>query len=427
MPAMLAAVAASTAAAGALLAARGGAPGRVAVDAAHVAVAARSERYAARVGAAPAVNLFAPLSKFWPTSDGWVRLHTNYPWHLARALQVLRCRDDPDEVGAALARRPAIEWEDAFAAAGALAFAIRTPTAWGSHPQGRLVAAQPLIGWLPGSDVGRHPPGRDQAPPRLPASGLRVVDLTRVIAGPVATRTLAGWGATVLRIDSPGLPEIPAQTLDTLQGKHSALLDLAQGDALQQLHRLLDDADLLVHGYRPGALDRFGLGTGDLFARHPGLAVVGLSAWSTDGPWGGRRGFDSLVQGPTGISVLEGAEGADGSVTPGALPAQVLDHATGYLAAAAALTALAQVAAGGPAPHARLSLARTARWLQSVGPSAAEYSAVRTSEPDPEQYLITLDAPDGPLRVIRPPGRLGTLSPSWVRAAGYGADPPRWP
>ena len=218
---MTAAVGSALLAVAALDAARNEAPlASVSLSAEHVAVAARSERYARRTGSDAGAQM-APLSRFWKAADGWVRLHANYPWHLRRALDVLGCEDHPGQVGQAIAARTTADLEDSFAAAGGLAFAVRSLGEWTGHPQGRAVAAQPLVRTETG-------PGRGR---RLSAGralhGIKVLDLTRVIAGPVATRTLAAWGADVLRVDSPHLPEIPAQTTDTLHGKRSALLDLA--------------------------------------------------------------------------------------------------------------------------------------------------------------------------------------------------------
>jgi crotonobetainyl-CoA:carnitine CoA-transferase CaiB-like acyl-CoA transferase len=245
--------------------------------------------------------------------------------------------------------------------------------------------------------------------------GVRVLDLTRVIAGPVATRTLAAWGADVLRVDPPHLPEIPAQALDTLPGKRSALLDLSEPPGRARLEELLAVADVLIQGYRPGSLAGCGLAPDALAERHPHLSVVTLSAWGATGPWAARRGFDSLVQCPTGIALAEGAEGK-----PGALPAQVLDHATGYLAAAAALLALAGVALGERPRSVRLSLAQTAHWLASAGTSARQ--AQRELRPD--DYLVILPGAARPVHVIGPPGRVGDLLPRWTSTTDLGADSP---
>jgi len=412
LPAMVAAVSASTLAASVLDAARRvGSPAPVLIDAKHVAAAARSERYA-RVEGLPEVDLFAPLSRFWRTADGWLRLHTNYDWHKKRALRVLACQDRPEAVKEAVLSWSGAELEDALAMAGAVGYAVRSRSQWQAHPQGRAVSALPLLGSAAGSG-----PGRSAGAGRG-AVGLRVLDLTRVIAGPVATRTLAAWGADVLRLDSPHLPEISAQALDTLQGKRSALLDVSEPRGRARLEQLLADADVLVQGYRPGALDRYGLAPDALVERHPHLSVVTLSAWGTTGPWAARRGFDSLVQCPTGIALAEGAAG-----NPGALPAQALDHATGYLAAAAAMLALAGIQRGEPPQSVRLSLAQTARWLMAAG--IHERSAPRESSP--EEHMVTLPGASRPVHVIAPPGRVGDLLPRWISTTDLGADSPVFP
>ncbi len=406
---MTAAAGSALLAVAALDAARNQAPlAPVSLSAEHVAVAARSERYARRAGSDAGAQM-APLSRFWKAADGWVRLHANYPWHLRRALDVLRCEDHPGQVERAIAARTTADLEDSFAAAGGLAFAVRSLGEWTGHPQGRAVAAQPLVRTETGPGPGR----------RLPAGralhGIKVLDLTRVIAGPVATRTLAAWGADVLRLDSPHLPEIPAQATDTLQGKRSALLDLASPPGRARLEELLAEADLLVQGYRPGALLQFGLGTEDLAERHPHLSVVTLSAWGPAGPWSRRRGFDSLVQGPTGIAAIEGSP-----AQPGAMPAQALDHATGYLAAAAGVMALAAAHADDRARYQELSLARTAKWFTDTGHD-------RPSQPrEPRAGPLLAEVPgDGfTVRVVRPLGQIGDLTPTWTHTTDLGADPP---
>jgi crotonobetainyl-CoA:carnitine CoA-transferase CaiB-like acyl-CoA transferase len=226
---------------------------------------------------------------------------------------------------------------------------------------------------------------------------------------------LAAWGAEVLRLDSPRLPELPAHAIDTMSGKRSADLDLDDPAGRSRLAELLAAADLLVQGYRPGALDRFGLTPAALADRHPHLSVVILSAWGPAGPWAGRRGFDSLVQCVTGLAMTEGSNDR-----PGWLPAQVLDHATGYLAAAAGLLALASAQRDGRPRAARLSLAQTARWLTNVG--AAEADAPRPV--DVERYLVGLPGPRARVEVITPPGRVGDLDPGWRFTTDPGADPP---
>ncbi|SNX97577.1 CoA transferase [Geodermatophilus sabuli] len=384
-----------------LLAARllGGGAAEVAVDAAHVGLAFRSERYAAVAGR-PVAPGFAPLSRFWPTADGWLRLHGNYPHHRDAALRVLGA-----EGGPAAQRWRAEELEAAVVAAGGAAAAVRRPAAWAGTPQGRAVAGTPLVGLRRVVDG----PARTASP-----DGVRVLDLTRVIAGPVATRTLASHGADVLRVDSPRLPEDPGQLVDTGPGKRHVLLDLASAADCRTVEDLLAAADVVVQGYRPGALTGFGLDPASLAARWPHLVLVSLSAWGTAGPWGRRRGFDSLVQAATGIAVVCGSDDA-----PGALPVQALDHATGHLAAATVLAALARRREEGGGWHGALSLARTAHWLLG----APRRPAGATEEPvDPAPYLLSLPAPGGPVTVVAPPG-----SPPWrTAAAGPAGQRPTW-
>jgi crotonobetainyl-CoA:carnitine CoA-transferase CaiB-like acyl-CoA transferase len=247
-----------------------------------------------------------------------------------------------------------------------------------------------------------------------------VLDLTRVIAGPVATRYLGALGADVLRLDPPDRPELTMQTYDGLLAKRSALLDFGTGGA--RLHELLSGADVLVHGYRPHALDRFGLSPQILAERHPGLVVLSLSAWGSRGPWGDRRGFDSIVQAASGIAMAESPDGE----RPGALPCQLLDHGTGYLCAAAALQALARQSARGGTQFRELALARTAHWLLGLPRPATEVAP--SGEDDEQAWLTTLDSADGPVTTVRPPGRLDDEPLAWPRSLRrYGGDAAAWP
>ncbi|MEU8901704.1 CoA transferase [Nocardia sp. NPDC048505] len=299
------------------------------------------------------VPMFGDLSGFFPTFDGWVRTHANYPHHRARLLAALGMPADAplDLAVATLAMTRAADIEDNAAAVGAVAVRVRTEDEWALEPQAQAAASGPLVAIEARTDRAA-PRYRSDPTPFQPLRGVRVLDLTRVIAGPVATRTLALLGAEVLRVDPPQLPEIPWQFLDTCQGKRSTLLDVrAQWSAFDEL---LSAADVLVTGYRPGALERAGLST----AVRPGLIHGRISAWGESGPWGERRGFDSIVQAATGIAITEGAPSV-----PGALPAQALDHASGYLLAAGIIDALVARVFDGIGRDVRVSLARTASWL----------------------------------------------------------------
>jgi CoA-transferase family III len=397
---------------------RGGlGPPRVRLDAAHVAAAVRSEA-AVGVNDRGLGSGFAPLSRFWRAADGWVRTHGNYPWHQEALLRALGTTADPDAVASAIGDRPAESVEAEVVAAGGVAAAVRTTEQWRRHPHGRRCAERPLIDetFLDGAPPRRHEPAG------LPATGLRVLDLTRVIAGPVATRYLAALGADVLRLDPPHRPELRLHRYDGLPGKRSTLLDLRTPGGTDRLHELLDGADILVHAYRPGALAKFGLDAGSLTERHPGLVVVSLSAWGSPGPWSDRRGFDSIVQAASGIAMVESPDGD----RPGRLPCQLLDHATGYLAAAAALEGVRRQCATGGTRVFRLSLATTASRLLDQRSSVTATPSL-ADRPPADRYVTTLHSDAGPVTMVAPPGTLGDRDLTWPRhLTTYGQDPPTW-
>ncbi|MDT0610614.1 CoA transferase [Streptomyces lancefieldiae] len=396
----------------------------VRVDDGAVAAAFTSERHLRVDGREPVS--FAPLSRLWRTADGWVRTHANYPHHREQLLGALKVPQDVAAVESVLAERSAPEVEETVYAAGGLAVALRTPEQWAASAQGGAVARLPLVerGRLDASPARVFPSvSSSSASPLPPMGGVRVLDLTRVIAGPVATRTLALLGADVLRVDPPGLPELADQQADTGFGKRSATLDLTADR--ETFEALLGAADVVVTGYRPGALDRFGLSPEALAGRRPGLVVAQLSAWGAQGPWAGRRGFDSLVQVATGIAVLEGTAGR-----PGALPAQALDHGTGYLLAAGVLRALTEQSYEGGSRYVRLALARTAAWLTTglrPDEAGAADDAGDTAYAGPEPWLAERDSRLGRLRYALPPVSFTGGPADWVRPPGpWGADAARW-
>ncbi|MFF5794787.1 CoA transferase [Streptomyces albogriseolus] len=392
----------------------GGEVPAVRVDDGAVATAFVSERHLRTDGRA--AESFAPLSRFWRTADGWVRTHANYPHHRARLLTALGAPEDPDAVAAVLARRSAREVEETVTAAGGLAVALRTPEEWAAHGQAAAVARLPLVERVRLDAAPAREFTAAGGDPLLPAAGLRVLDLTRVVAGPVATRTLALLGADVLRLDPPGLPELPDQHTDTGFGKRSALVDLASGREV--FEELLARADVVVTGYRPGSLDRFGLSAEALAGRRPGVVVAQLSAWGAAGPWAARRGFDSLVQVATGIAHIEGDHGR-----PGALPAQALDHGTGYLLAAGVLRALSDQADAGGGRLVRVALARTAAEVRA----GADDSAAHGGEVPATPWLAERNSPLGRLRYALPPVDFEGGPRDWARPPGaWGADAARW-
>lgn len=328
-----------------------------------------------------AVPGFAPLSGFHATADGWVRLHGNYPHH-ARAIERALGASDPARLSEVLSRRRALEVEQRVRDAGGVAAAVRTPERWARSAPGRAAAQGP---WLRFQSSGipvrrwEAPGARDDAPLR----GLRILDLTRVIAGPSASRLLGALGADVLRVDPPSIPELRGQHLDTGFHKRSVVLDLRNRAGLQTLQRLLDDAHVLLLGYRGGALSHFGVEDDQPVIERPGLRVVRLSAWGSAGPWAGMRGFDSIVQAASGIAHMY--RGPDGA--PGALPVQALDHATGM----GVVAAVGALLASDHADVAHLSLARTAALLlehpQVTGPPRHMRVPVRSMRTEDHGHL----------------------------------------
>ncbi len=358
-----------------------------------------------------------PVAGDYAGSDGWIRLHTNAPHHRAAALRVLGVPAERDLVAAAVAARPVAELEADVVEAGGCAARMRTAADWAASPEGLAVAAEPLIDVRPSE---AEVDGGAEVDPRCPLTGIRVLDLTRVLAGPVATRALAGVGATVLRIDPPDWDE-PGVVPDVTLGKRVARLDAGTPAGRARLQELLASADVLVHGYRPGALEHLGLGEEERRRLRPGLIDVVLDAYGWSGPWSGRRGFDSLVQMSTGIAEagMRDAEAAK----PVPLPVQALDHATGWLMAAAAIALIRDRARTGRGGSARLSLARTAAALLGMrGPDVA------SPVPSPAGEPTAIPTPWGPAAVAPAPFEVDGVAFRFdAGPAPLGADEPEWP
>ncbi|PQZ88054.1 MULTISPECIES: CoA transferase [Pseudomonas] len=363
--------------------------------------------------------LWDPVAGDYASADGWIRLHTNAPHHRAAAERVLGKVADRAEMAGNVAAWQAAELEQAIVDEGGCAAQMRTWQAWQAHPQGLAVNAEPLV------QRETHRNSRDK--PWLgsvarPLAGIRVLDLTRVLAGPVASRFLAGLGAEVLRIDSPNWNEpgvVPEMTL----GKRCARLDLKSAKGRQQFERLLKDADILIHGYRADALEHLGYTPSALQTLAPGLIDASLNAYGWSGPWRNRRGFDSLVQMSCGIADAGMAwKQAD---KPVPLPLQALDHATGYLVAASALRALSERLKSGRGGSARLSLARTAALLMAAG-QVPEQAALRPEETN-DQGLLVEQTAWGPAHRLLTPVSISGTPLQWDLPAGeLGAHRAQW-
>ncbi|ATF92131.1 CoA transferase [Cedecea neteri] len=307
----------------------------------------------------PPAALWDEFAGDYATRDGWIRLYTNAPHHRQAMESVLGVSKDKTALAQRVSARGKTELEAAIVAAGGCAAAMLTHDEWLKHPHGKTVAAEPLF-W---QQFHAEAPRTTLAlPPARPLAGIRVLDLTRIIAGPAATRFLAGLGAQVLRLDPPEWEE-PTLAEEITLGKKCARIDLRSAAGREQFKILLADADVLVHGYRADALESLGFDTETLQAISPGLVDVSLNAWGWRGPWRNRRGFDSLVQMSSGIA--EAGMRWKKAGRPYPLPVQALDHATGYLIAAAVLKGLNVRHVQNQGYSARLSLARTAALLMS--------------------------------------------------------------
>ncbi|MET4783089.1 CoA transferase [Glaciihabitans sp. UYNi722] len=377
-------------------------------DPVRTATAVTSERHFRIDGEQP--QAWAELSGFWRAADGWVRTHANYSHHRERLLDTLGLwhSASADDLRSAIGQWQSDDLEDAVAARGGVLARVRTEQEWRAHPQAVAVAGHPLLG-IKQLDTRRNGWG---VPPALaaPLAGVRVLDLTRVIAGPVATRTLALWGADVLRVDSPLNPESGWQHLDTGAGKRSTLLDLGRPTDRATFDALLEMADVVVTGYRAGSLDKYGLSPSALAERRPGITVARLSAWGPDGPFADRRGFDSIVQAASGIAMIESADGEK----PGALPAQALDHSAGYLLATGIVVALRDDRGGALV---ETSLARVAQALLDAprGP--------KVSHPE---WQPTTEVRDG-ITIARPaPGYVGGPRGWPSGPVSWGSSTPEW-
>jgi crotonobetainyl-CoA:carnitine CoA-transferase CaiB-like acyl-CoA transferase len=395
----------------------------VAVDMRHAVVECRSERYL-RVDDKPPPPAWDAIAGIYRTGDGrFVRCHTNFPHHRDAVCKVLNCKPEREAVQAALMRWTGEDFETAAYAAGGVVALMRSHEAWSALPQARALGDLPLVSI---EKIGEAPPKPWPQGDR-PLAGLRVLDLSRVIAGPVAGRTLAVHGADVLLVSGPGLPSIPWLTIDTGRGKLTTFLELKSEAGRRQLRDLLVDADIFSQGYRPRSLASLGFAPDDVAKINPGIVYVTLSAYGHAGPWAARRGFDSLVQTATGFNQAEGeAAGIDG---PKELPAQMLDHATGYLMATGAMIAKARQAREGGSWHVRVSLAQTGRWLWSLGRLAEGLNGADIpSEAVHQAFIETVPSGFGMLKAVRHSAMLSKTPALWARPAmPLGSHAPEWP
>ncbi len=399
----------------------------VAIDSRQATASLRSGRYMTLDGA-PVSTEHNTVMGFYPAKDGrWSYLHCNFPNHRDAALRVLGVPEDREAVRQAVAKWHALELEEAIIAAKGAGGMVRTMAEWAEHPQAAAIATLPLMEIV---KIGDSPPEQLLDGDR-PLSGIRVLDLTRVLAGPTCGRSLAEHGADVLKITAGHLPNLGYQEYDTGHGKLSAHLDLREQKHIETLHGLVREADVFSQGYRPGALGDRGFSPEALARLRPGIVYVSLCAFSHVGPWASRRGFDTVVQTVSGITSRQGALLPGPSPGPQFYPVSAIDYLTGYLMAFGAVVALTRRVREGGSWLVRTSLAQTGRWLVGRGqvPEAELKDVPKEFTPaELERWSMTSETPVGRLHHLGPVVRLSETPPRWARPSvplGYHA--PVWP
>jgi len=399
----------------------------VGVDLRQAVASLRSGHYL-QVNGAKVRNERNPVMGMYPAKNGrWSYIHANFPNHRAAALRVLGCEENREAVRRAVANWDAPELEEAIIAAGGAGGMVRNMAEWKQHPQAAAVASLPLLEIV---KIGDSPPEKLPEGNR-PLSGIRVLDLTRVLAGPTCARTLAEHGADVLKITAPHIAARDDQEYDTGHGKLSARLDLRQPAELDTLKGLVRQADVFSQGYRPGTLGNRGLSPEELAKLRPGLVYVSLCAFSHMGPWASRRGFDTVVQNVSGITTRQGELFPGAEPGPQFYPVSAIDYLTGYLMAFGAMVALARRAREGGSWLVRISLAQTGRWLVGLGEvpeDAARKAHQEFPQSDLDRWSIESAAPAGRLRHLGPTVRLSETPPYWARpSVPLGYNQPVWP
>ncbi len=390
----------------------------VTVDRHAAAASLRSNTYVLQDSKRPVS--WDPLSGHYPTRDGrHMFIHTNHPHHREGALRIAGATDATREaLSAAVAGWNALDIEDAIAAGGCVGGVTRSCEEWSAHPQGIAVAGLPLIDMVKIGDAPAQPlPAGDR-----PLAGVRVLDLTRVLAGPTSGRVLAENGADVLHVAAPHLPYQTELLMDTGHGKRCAWIDLRDpGDAATMRH-LLRDADIFTQGYRPGALAGRGFAPGKVASLRPGIVCVSLCAYGHEGPWASRRGFDSIVQNVTGLAAANSS-----LARPRNMPVQALDYIAGYLGALGAMAALAKRVEQGGSWLVRVSLAQVAHWLAGLGTVDAAAGMAELPEAELARLTMESEGPFGLLRHLKPVVLLSE-TPSFFAtpAEPLGTSPARW-
>ena len=400
---------------------------RVSVDARRATASLRSGKYMQMDGAGVSTERNMVMGTY-PTKDGrWSYLHCNFPNHRAAALSVLGVNEDRDEVTKAVAKWDAFDLEEAIIEARGAGGMVRSMEEWAIHPQAAAIASLPLMDIVKIADSPPEPlPDGSR-----PLSGVRVLDLTRVLAGPTCARTLAEHGADVMKITAGHLPNIGYQEYDTGHGKLNATLDLRDGRQMETLRGLVRQTDVFSQGYRPGTLGGRGLSPEELAELRPGIVYISLSAFSHEGPWASRRGFDTVVQTVSGITQRQGELFPGAIPGPQFYPVSAIDYLTGYLMAFGGIVALNKRIHEGGSWLVRISLAQVGRWLVSQGEIPETQLKDVAAEFTPEEvasWLMVSETPMGNLGHLSPVIGLSESAPRWSRpSVPLGYHDPVWP
>jgi crotonobetainyl-CoA:carnitine CoA-transferase CaiB-like acyl-CoA transferase len=337
---------------------RGGPPQEVRVDVRHAAAALNSFRYHRIVDGMDPAAMFGAAAQtgttaIYPTKDGRY-FHTHGSFDPAGMCAAIGVQDPtPEKMASAVASWDGLALENRLAELGHCGAMVRSEKEWAAHPHGQALAQVPVVEVLRVGDSDPEPLERAERP----LAGIRVLDLTRVLAGPTCARTLAEHGADVLKVGAKHLPTIEHFDLDTGHGKRWAHLNLKETGDRDALRSLVGGADVFSEGYRPGVMRRLGFGAEQLHELRPGIINVSINCYGHDGPFAGKPGWEQLGQSVSGMAFEEG--GAD---APRLVPAAACDYTTGYLAALGTLVAILRRAREGGSYRVQVSLARTGMW-----------------------------------------------------------------
>jgi len=397
------------------------------INTGHATASLRSNKYLRLDGAKVRTERNNVMGMYPARGGRWSYLHCNFPNHRAAALKVLNVPEERSAVVKAVANWDALELEEAIIAAGGAGGMVRSAAEWAQHPQGRAVASLPLMEIV---KIGDSPP--EPLPDgERPLSNVRVLDLTRVLAGPTCARTLAEHGADVMKVSAAHLPYIPYQEYDTGHGKLSTHLDLRDAKQLRTLLDLARACDVFSQGYRPGSLANRGLSPDELAQLRPGIICVSMCAFGHIGPWASRRGFDTAVQAVSGVAARQGELFPQNGAGPQFYPVSAIDYLTGYLMAFGAMVALRKRVQEGGSWLVRLSLAQVGRWLQQQGElpkSEIVDVAPEFDQADVERWLMSSDTPMGRLTHLAPVVQFSETPARWARpSVPLGHSDPVWP